>query len=370
MVCLFCGRSHYSLHRGRSTEPARQRLVAYLAHDSWGCLPPRNMRHDPAPSPAKGEGVFLWAAGIHEGTVIQVINPLVTVGIPTYNRPDGLSRTLASIVGQSYKNLQILVSDNCSTDPQVQEVIWQWARKDPRVVGFRQECNAGPIANFHFLLAKASGYYFMWAADDDVWEPFFVEGLVDTLRSGGQALVAAVYEAQYFTQWPKTLPFFPEGTPFYSFASDSPFARVRHMLRYSYGNLFYSLYRKEILDRFLSELAHNEIPFLLQVSSQGDWRVLQNVGFYKQTNMGTYRQARWEKMGGFLRPWLLNLWDSASAVDYHLKARKSIRSAILSLDLNTTSRKRLTTFSDRLLRRHLLELACGVKRANSHDWDM
>ncbi|MBK7374561.1 MAG: glycosyltransferase [Chitinophagaceae bacterium] len=49
--------------------------------------------------------------------------PLVTVGIPTYNRPGGLERTLACITVQTYANLEIIVSDNCSADPRVLPVL-------------------------------------------------------------------------------------------------------------------------------------------------------------------------------------------------------------------------------------------------------
>ncbi|MBU4370171.1 glycosyltransferase [Patescibacteria group bacterium] len=39
---------------------------------------------------------------------------LVSVGIPTYNRPESLRRTLECITSQTYKNLEIIISDNCS----------------------------------------------------------------------------------------------------------------------------------------------------------------------------------------------------------------------------------------------------------------
>ena len=55
--------------------------------------------------------------------MMQESTPLVTVGIPTYNRPEGLERTLACITQQTYPNLEIIISDNCSPGPEVGEVI-------------------------------------------------------------------------------------------------------------------------------------------------------------------------------------------------------------------------------------------------------
>jgi glycosyltransferase involved in cell wall biosynthesis len=101
--------------------------------------------------------------------------PLVSVGIPTFNRPDGLRRTLLLICGQTYSNLEILVSDNASPGLRTEEVVREFASVDKRIRYFRQPTNIGAIANFRFVLAKASGEHFMWAADDDEWDARFVE---------------------------------------------------------------------------------------------------------------------------------------------------------------------------------------------------
>ena len=104
--------------------------------------------------------------------------PLVSVGIPTYNRPYGLQRTLNCITQQTYRNLEIIVSDNCSTDPEIDVIVRNFISKDCRIQYFKQDFNKGPAFNFKFVLEKASGKYFMWAADDDGWEPEFIRSLV------------------------------------------------------------------------------------------------------------------------------------------------------------------------------------------------
>ena len=101
--------------------------------------------------------------------------PLVSVGIPTFNRPRGLKRTLELISRQTYSNLEIIVSDNASPGLDTEEVVRQFASTDARIKYHRQQQNIGPIANFRFVLANASGDYFMWAADDDEWDAKFVE---------------------------------------------------------------------------------------------------------------------------------------------------------------------------------------------------
>jgi glycosyltransferase involved in cell wall biosynthesis len=106
------------------------------------------------------------------------MNYLVSIGIPTYNRPEGLKKTLELITNQTYKNLQIIISDNCSLDSKVKVIVESFMKNDDRITFFQQEENKGPAYNFEFVLKKATGKYFMWATDDDLWANDFVEKLV------------------------------------------------------------------------------------------------------------------------------------------------------------------------------------------------
>ncbi|MFH1777348.1 MAG: glycosyltransferase family 2 protein, partial [Candidatus Omnitrophota bacterium] len=96
--------------------------------------------------------------------------PLVSIGVPTYNCPQGLRRSLECICSQAYKNLEIIVSDNCSPDPSVEATVREFSEKDRRIKYFRQEENKGMVFNFQFVISKATGDYFMWLADDDWFE--------------------------------------------------------------------------------------------------------------------------------------------------------------------------------------------------------
>lgn len=101
--------------------------------------------------------------------------PLVSVGIPTYNRPAGLRHTLECITGQTYRNLEIIVSDNCSPGLETEAVVREFMAKDPRVQCYRQEVNRGPTQNIEFVIGKSTGEYFMCAADDDSWKDIYIE---------------------------------------------------------------------------------------------------------------------------------------------------------------------------------------------------
>lgn len=116
--------------------------------------------------------------------------PLISIGIPTYNRPEGLRRTLVELTRQTYRNLEIIISDNASPSDATREVVAEFMRNDERIRYFKQHKNLGPVNNFQFVLDQSRGEYFMWAADDDWREPDFVEELYKKLSGYSAAVVA------------------------------------------------------------------------------------------------------------------------------------------------------------------------------------
>lgn len=285
--------------------------------------------------------------------------PLVSVGIPTYNRSDSLRRTLSCIAQQTYKNLEIIVSDNNSQDS-TESVVQEFISLDNRIRYYRQPENIGPANNFKFVLEKATGEYFMWAADDDEWSDNFIEVCLNKLNRLGENYVAAITEAQYFTESGK-LDFFSEGQPFYDFFSPNVTSRMIRMLKYNYGNLYYSLFRRQSLyDKgqsifeCLDFSSLNEIPLFLFVSQQGNWVVLPAVGLFKKTTTSTYEQAKWEKVGGKLpnsqRPGYYK--SLSSNFKYHELARRDIFQVIDHLNLSPIGKAKLKFISFYLLLKH------------------
>jgi glycosyltransferase involved in cell wall biosynthesis len=115
---------------------------------------------------------------------------LVSIGVPTYNRPNGLQRTINSLVNQTYHNIEIIISDNCSENSAVVKVLEEAQKLDKRIKAHRQSSNRGPLDNFAFVLKEAHGKYFMWAADDDIWDEKFIEKLVYNLESSPEAVLS------------------------------------------------------------------------------------------------------------------------------------------------------------------------------------
>ena len=109
--------------------------------------------------------------------------PLVSIGIPTFNRAEGLLRTLNCIRSQTYKNLEVLVSDNASPDPAVSVMLEDMRKRDPRIRYVRQKENMGAARNFQYVFDHTSAPFFMWMSDDDLWEPAFIERGISALQA-------------------------------------------------------------------------------------------------------------------------------------------------------------------------------------------
>ena len=100
-------------------------------------------------------------------------NPMVTIGIPTYNRADGyLGQAIRSALNQKYSNMEVIISDNCSSDG-TETLVREFS--DPRIRYHRHDTNIGANNNFNFLLKQARGEYFLLLHDDDLIDRDFVE---------------------------------------------------------------------------------------------------------------------------------------------------------------------------------------------------
>lgn len=102
-------------------------------------------------------------------------NPLVSIGIPTYNRPQYIKKAIKSALSQSYQNLEINISDNGSPDPEVEKICCEFAKNDSRIKYYRHIKNMGPLFNYNYVLDNAHGDYHIYLADDDWLSENYVE---------------------------------------------------------------------------------------------------------------------------------------------------------------------------------------------------
>jgi glycosyltransferase involved in cell wall biosynthesis len=114
--------------------------------------------------------------------------PLVSIGVPLHNGERYLREALDSLLAQDYSNLEVVISDNASSDA-TQRICEEYAARDCRVAYHRVDQNMGAIWNFNHVFELTRGEYFMWAAYDDLRAPRFVSACVDALKERPEAVM-------------------------------------------------------------------------------------------------------------------------------------------------------------------------------------
>jgi GT2 family glycosyltransferase len=123
--------------------------------------------------------------------------PLVSIGVPTYNRAPTLRRALESALAQTHRAIELVVSDQASGDG-TEALCRELAARDARVRYLRQPSNdGGSTANFNLIARQLRGPYAMLLADDDWLDPRYVERCLAVLRARPE-LAVAYGRARYF----------------------------------------------------------------------------------------------------------------------------------------------------------------------------
>lgn len=141
--------------------------------------------------------------------VDPIVQPKVSILIPVYNRPEQILRAARSALAQTHRNLEIVVSDNASSDD-TWKAVQQLTAEDCRVQSHRNASNLGPTRNWIAALARCSGDYIKVLWSDDWIEPTFVEELLRPMHD--QPGVALVFSAALVHLADRDMPvhFFPE----------------------------------------------------------------------------------------------------------------------------------------------------------------
>ena len=113
-------------------------------------------------------------------------HPLVTIGLPVFNGAATVAAALETLVQQDYPNLQIIISDNASTDDTL-AICQIFAQQDSRIRIIRKAFNEGAVSNFRTVLDATTNPFFMWAAADDYWHPQFISRLLPVLQADASA---------------------------------------------------------------------------------------------------------------------------------------------------------------------------------------
>jgi glycosyltransferase involved in cell wall biosynthesis len=114
--------------------------------------------------------------------------PLVSIGLPVYNGENYLAKAIDSVLGQTLRDLELIICDNASTD-RTQAICEGYAQRDERVHYIRNERNLGAGPNYDLAFHSSRGTFFNWLAHDDAMAPSYLEKAVARLERNPDAVL-------------------------------------------------------------------------------------------------------------------------------------------------------------------------------------
>ncbi len=124
----------------------------------------------------------------HRSQDRSAAHPRVSIGLPVYNGAAYLAGAIESILSQTYRDFELIISDNDSSDA-TREICLDFASRDSRIAYHRQDHNVGQGPNHNYCVKRASGEYFRWASHDDLVAPEYLAKCVAALDADPDAVL-------------------------------------------------------------------------------------------------------------------------------------------------------------------------------------
>jgi glycosyltransferase involved in cell wall biosynthesis len=115
--------------------------------------------------------------------------PRLSIGLPVYNGENYLAESLQALLGQTYENFELIISDNASTDSTA-EICRGYIKQDSRIRYIVQSDNIGQIPNHNFVVRQARGDLFKWASHDDLYARDLLSRCVEALDADPKVVLA------------------------------------------------------------------------------------------------------------------------------------------------------------------------------------
>ena len=215
----------------------------------------------------------------------------VSIGLPVYNGDDYLRETLDDLLGQNFRDFELIICDNASTDG-TEAICREYAGRDSRIRYHRNSTNVGAAANYNLAFEKARGKFFKWASHDDKMTADYLACCMRAFESAPDDVVLC---------YPKTLLIDSDGTPLrehddkMDLREDQPHQRLSRFAR-SWGmcNPVFGLIRRDTLAKtgLIRPYISSDVPLLAELSVLGKFWELAETHFYRRIHERSSRQGK------------------------------------------------------------------------------
>jgi len=213
--------------------------------------------------------------------------------MPVYNGGSYICEAINSLLQQTYKFYELIISDNASTDS-TYETCQFFARSDSRVRYFRHAQITPAFHNFKTVLALARGEFFMWAAADDLWSPRWIEEMMNVVTKNkciAYGRVQSINENGEFITHPANMNLF-------SYKGHVAWRRLRYLVEnpaLGKANPIYGIYPKTMLaDSALAALTSDEFAdtaFIYNLLASLEIYSTPTAVHYKRIHFACYSRA-------------------------------------------------------------------------------
>jgi glycosyltransferase involved in cell wall biosynthesis len=117
---------------------------------------------------------------------------LVSIIMPAYNCSEYIGITIDSVIAQTYKNWEIIIIDDCSSD-NTEEVVKEYISKDPRIIYHKLDENSGAAVARNRAIDLAEGKYMAFLDSDDVWFPEKLTKQISCMKEYGYNFTCTSY---------------------------------------------------------------------------------------------------------------------------------------------------------------------------------
>jgi glycosyltransferase involved in cell wall biosynthesis len=251
---------------------------------------------------APQHGIFeAWNFHRLEVSIVMADTPKVSIGLPVYNGEGHIRAALDNLLSQSEPDLEIVISDNGSTDG-TEAICREYAARDGRVRYARSDRNRGVAWNFNQVFHLARGRYFKWASSNDIHDPDYVRECLSRLEANDSAVlvygktklidergaVTAEYEDNLDLPWP-----------------DPPRRFREYLERVGLCNALYGLMRPEAVRRtaILGDYPGSDVVFLGELTLHGTFVEVPRYLLYRRFDRaGEAHNATLESWQEFFAP--------------------------------------------------------------------
>ncbi|OLF15709.1 glycosyltransferase family 2 protein [Actinophytocola xanthii] len=205
--------------------------------------------------------------------------PRLSIGLPVYNGEEYLAESLEALLGQSYEDFELIITDNASTDG-TEEICRRYAARDSRISYHRLPVNIGAAPNHNHVLTLARGELFKWASHDDLYGRDLLAVCVEALDAHPEVVLAHTWNATIDSSGRVIAPFdyrMPTDSP-------SPSERFAGLLFASGGDDFYGVMRTDVLRRVRphDSYHHADRTFVAEIAMHGPFHQVPELLYFRR----------------------------------------------------------------------------------------